>query len=312
MTQTTYITEAHREEYRKFCAHHIRSFGQSAVNEVWHYTNADGLIGMLKSGEIYTTQIACLNDSLEYRYFGDVVHKVIREKLKSPADPDILAFLRVADEGLATSDYSAEGHFVACFSEVEDDLSQWRGYGGGECGYSIGFRFDGLMEAVNARPNTWLVPMNYDDPKHQFLAGDVVRMGIKYFSDGVQPQQSGFDLATWGKELTIAFAAELSIFASIIKHPKFDGEKERRIATRLQTGEHKALEFRQKRTLLARHLPISLKTDGLGRSRLPITRIYVGPGPAKRVSKISVGDLLLKYGYEGVPVEESQVPYRVP
>ena len=36
-------------------------------------------------------------------------------------------------------DFAGEGHFVTCFSEVEDDLSQWRGYGGGECGYALGF-----------------------------------------------------------------------------------------------------------------------------------------------------------------------------
>ena len=31
------------------------------------------------------------------------------------------------------------GWFVACFTEDGDDLSQWRGYGGGEGGYLIEF-----------------------------------------------------------------------------------------------------------------------------------------------------------------------------
>jgi hypothetical protein len=45
---------------------------------------------------------------------------------------------------------------------------------------------------------------------------------------------------------------------------------------------------------------------------LPLTRVYVGPGPNQRVSQVSVGDLLLKHGYAGVPIELSKVPYRVP
>ena len=106
---------------------------------------------------------------------------------------------------------------------------------------------------------------------------------------------------------------ELDVIALMIKHPKFAGEKERRIATLLYAGEHTALEFRQRRTLLARHLPIDLTIDvGAGNKRLPITRIYVGPGPSQEVSRISVGDLLLKFGYQNIPVEASKVPYRVP
>jgi hypothetical protein len=35
---------------------------------VWHYTNGDGLIGIIESGSIFATQISCLNDSTEIRY----------------------------------------------------------------------------------------------------------------------------------------------------------------------------------------------------------------------------------------------------
>jgi hypothetical protein len=82
--------------------------------------------------------------------------------------------------------------------------------------------------------------------------------------------------------------------------------------TLLQTDDRGRLEFRQKRTLLARHLPIDLTvmTD-VGR-RLPLTRLYVGPGPSQQVSRISAGDLILKHGYHDIKVEVSKVPYRVP
>jgi hypothetical protein len=82
--------------------------------------------------------------------------------------------------------------------------------------------------------------------------------------------------------------------------------------TFLQKGEHTQLEFRQRRTLLARHLPIDLTVNVGTAKLLPLTRVYIGPGPTQRVSQVSVGDLLLKYGYQDVPVELSKVPYRVP
>ena len=306
----SYIREEDKQEYRKFCMHHIPTFARPLPPEVWHYTSADGLIGVLKSGKIWSTQIACLNDTLEQRYFGNLVHAAVRLWRSQNTDPTNAVMLRIADDALANTDVTAAGYFVACFSEVEDDLGQWRGYGGGECGYAIGFRYDGILEAIKTRPGTLLLPMNYDEKTQTFLVADVLRIAQVYFLDGLKRGLP--DVEKWARDFLFAFAAELEIFACIIKHPKFSGEAERRITTLFQAGEHQALEFRQKRTLLARHLPLDLTIAAHDGKRLPITRIYVGPGPAQQVSRVGVGDLLLKCGYQNITVEMSKVPYRVP
>ena len=44
-----YVTDEDRAEYRNFCVHHLRSYGRPLVDEVWHYTSADGLIAILQS-----------------------------------------------------------------------------------------------------------------------------------------------------------------------------------------------------------------------------------------------------------------------
>jgi hypothetical protein len=150
--------------------------------------------------------------------------------------------------------------------------------------------------------------MGYTDTIHSFVVADVIRMAETYFRQGL----SRGDPSAWAAEFVEAFANELSFIAAAVKHPKFSGEIERRIATLLQEGQHSELIFRQKQTLLARHLPLDLSADADGIRRLPITRVYVGPGPSQKVSKISVGDLLLQQGYPGIPVELSKVPYRVP
>jgi hypothetical protein len=152
--------------------------------------------------------------------------------------------------------------------------------------------------------------MHYEDARHQFLVGDVLNVAQQYFLQGVQRKLP--DIERWAREFLAAFAVELQLFEAIIKHPKFCSERERRIATLLQPGEHTQLKFRQKRTLLARHLPIDLRVNSGTAKLLPLTRVYVGPGPTQRVSQVSVGDLLLKYGYQGALVELSKVPYRVP
>jgi hypothetical protein len=308
MNDIEYVRDEDKREYLRFALHHIRSFAHTPVSEIWHYTDAEGLIGILRSGQIWCTQVSCLNDSLEQRYFGDLLHTAIKALRAKNTDSNLAVMLRIADEAFDRRDFAVTGHFVACFSEVEDDLGQWRGYGGGQCGYAIGFRFDGILEALKVRPSAILLPMHYEDMGHQHLVGDVLRMAEQYFLQGVERGLP--DIERWAREFLDAFAAQLDVFSSIIKHPKFISEKEHRIVTLLQSGEHMQMEFRQKRTLLARHLPINL-TVNAGKL-LPLTRVYVAPGPAQRVSQVSVGDLLLKYGYGGLPVELSKVPYRVP
>ena len=36
------------KEYRQFCADHVPAFARSHSEELWHYTDANGLIGILK------------------------------------------------------------------------------------------------------------------------------------------------------------------------------------------------------------------------------------------------------------------------
>jgi hypothetical protein len=137
MNDIEYVREQDKQEYLKFFAHHLRSFGRPPASELWHYTDAEGLMGIVASGQLWCTQVACLNDSLEQRYFGDLVHAAVKARRANNTDPHLAILLRVADEFLDGQDFAAAGRFVACFSEIEDDLGQWRGYGGGQCGYSI-------------------------------------------------------------------------------------------------------------------------------------------------------------------------------
>ena len=114
-------------------------------------------------------------------------------------------------------------------------------------------------------------------------------------------------------EFVTEYAKQLSLVAANVKHSKFLSEVERRIVTFLFDADWDGLVFRQKRTLLAGHLPLDLTTvHAGGQRRLPITRILIGPGPAQKVSKISVANLLKQQKYNGTPVEMSKIPYRIP
>jgi hypothetical protein len=282
MTEPAYVTNADKAEYGRFAIHHLPAFARNAPTELWHYTSAQGLIAILSTGKIFSTQIACLNDNLERRYFGDLVLAALKDAAMKNTNAKLAVLFSVALSQLEKPDYSATWHFATCFSEVEDDLGQWRGYGGGECGYAIGFNAELLMKAISARRNdVLLIPMSYEQSRHQFLVQDVIANAQRYFLAGADKFP---DLQRWANEFLEAFAYELDVYASMLKHPKFAGEFERRLVIPFRKEDLPNLVFSQKRTLLARHLPIDLTLDtGL----LPISRLYIGPGPAQRVSQVS-------------------------
>lgn len=54
-------------EYQKFTsgiAERLGSLQFDSEMTVWHYTNGAGLVGILQSGQIVASQVACLNVSM--------------------------------------------------------------------------------------------------------------------------------------------------------------------------------------------------------------------------------------------------------
>src|SRR5688572_2258643 len=106
------------------------------VDVVYHYTDANGLLGILRSGEMWCTQIAYLNDAMEYKYAFEVLRKVLtgiaedehREPLVRGLTQEALKVIEA--ERLVKTSIRALFMFVASFSEDRDDLSQWRAYSG--------------------------------------------------------------------------------------------------------------------------------------------------------------------------------------
>lgn len=269
---------------------------------LWHYTTGDGLIGIVESGELFATHISCLNDSLEYRYLIDLVRRKVKEA-GATADEDHHHFYeRMTSDEL---DVSKVDTLVTCFTRKRDDLGQWRGYGGGVSGYAIEFHTDHLIKCVEkTRPEAVIARVRYDEERHIELASEIVAQVTRLYFQG-----SPKDAKAWEESLFPAYMWLTSTLAALSKHPSFRDEEEHRIIFRLRSGEHKALEFRQKSTLLTRYLKVDCRDAS---DHLPIKTIMIGPGSNREVTRTGIYDLLEKKGYAGIPVVLSTVPYRLP
>lgn len=283
-----------------------RPANSSTPSQLWHYTNAEGLIGILQSGELWSTHVSCLNDQMELRYARRLLLDKIIELSNSVVHSEEIRFLNILKSELAQDSTTTSEWFVTSFSTKMDDLSQWRAYGFGEGGYAIGFEFSKLNDRDKV-DNADIVPVCYNIQTHNDIAKNVATMSLQYFLDGLLAKDRRFE--TWIAQFLDGWGKHLTYLAPLIKHPKFLEEQEWRLVRQLRPNEHSKLKYRSKSTMISRHLPLKL---GGQNNILPINKIIVGPSRNKNVSRISVGDLLKSCLYPDgeVQVVESEVPFQ--
>jgi hypothetical protein len=308
------ITAEEKSAYIKFSLELAAELGSISIPPdtlLWHYTNGPALISILETMTLYSTQLSCLNDTTELRYGSRLFQEALRTKRAAILEEGMeAALLDGALKYFAEDpDFPAQAvvpHFVACFTEEQDDLSQWRAYGGGENGYAIGFRARDLWGCENAS----LVRINYDAVKHHKLAEKAGDAMISFFLEAAGKHRPP-DLVSFGKEFLEAWEAAITMVAPLIKDPAFVKERECRITKGFVGGDLEKLKFIQKEGLMSRHLPLQPSSDRSKDSyRLPICEVMIGPCRHPQISRISVDTLLRQKGYPGGLVSISQIPFQ--
>ena len=81
------VSAQESEKYAAFVrkkAQEVGLFDYQPDDIVWHYTDGDGLLGIIQSSSIYATQVASLNDKNETKYATDLfkasIQKLIEKK----------------------------------------------------------------------------------------------------------------------------------------------------------------------------------------------------------------------------------------
>jgi hypothetical protein len=290
----------------------LRTIAIPPDSMLWHYTSGSALIAIIETGTIFATQLSGLNDTTEIRYGAKLFQEALASlRGKCKEDLTSLGFVDTAiDYFKENTDFPAQNvvpHFVTCFSEVKDDLSQWRAYGGGENGYAIGFKAKDLW----GYPNTMLARISYDSNLHQELARRAAEKSLEFFLEGIT-KFSRSDITQWGREFLEKWDQAIVMVAPLVKDPAFAKEQECRIVKLFGADDLTNLRFVQKASLMSRHLPIQPgPSSATGTYRLPIAEVMVGPCRHREISRTSVDTLLRKTGYGSNLVSISKVPFQM-
>src|SRR5215469_3361650 len=159
---TDNVIPAENDAYVRFVFDLIKQhLSGTPPDMLWHYTSGAALIDIIKSGSLFATQIACVNDATEIRYSVEKLRAAFARRRLNATNPDEVTLVDYVLSTISAETVNSEW-FVICFSKRRDDLSQWRAYSGGENGYAIAFRAGGLIGLSERSRRSLLVRVNYD------------------------------------------------------------------------------------------------------------------------------------------------------
>ena len=268
-------------------------------SELFHYTDQNGLLGIISSQSFWTTKITCLNDSSEY-FLAFEIAKSLLEELAKFSDYDTVKVHFLLDE-MRGSQYN---RYVGSFSEAGDLLSQWRAYGSSTSGYALGLNSRKLNEILDQQ-GFYLSKCIYDPVKQKEI---ITALIIKQLEKGYFPEPETYGVIAGTRTYAIPamsnFWHELTSIAPLIKDTGFQEEQEWRLVSK-DAILYDKVEFRKGISYLIPYFPLTL-------SPLPnlLSSIIVGPSPHPQISEETLRMLLSKQGLSKTKIVHSKIPFR--
>lgn len=275
-------------------------------DEVFHYTNSSGFAGIINSGVLWATSTHFTNDHSEVGHGIELLRRLLRDEYAQNGrlPPDSLF------SGIMTS---APQLGIVCFTDVCDDLSQWRAYGGSS-GYCIGFKRPVAATRVHYIDDSEVSLST--DREHRAIQGLTKEMDdfLEKFKEagGMEGDLSDdakmSELYPVMRDANRRLASRAYAYGALSKHVAFAAERESRLVVPLGWGSQmiKEIKFRPGEWLTP------YTEIGLGESegRLPITRVIIGPNSNIDLHRRSARMLLDSRAYRDIDIQLSKAPYR--
>jgi len=193
---------------------------------LYHYTTIAGAFGILSSDALWMTKIRYLNDTSELEIGIATFREVLEHLLREARPRDELELFDALRGGLAT--VASSNICVASFCEHGDLLSQWRWYGEGGRGVSLGVSSRVLRGMAKSAINLW--KCIYDVEAHRALLLALVD-GLLEAHRGLRAENGGAVSAEASHLLLQRFFVSFLQIAPIIKNPNFAEEREWRLVS---------------------------------------------------------------------------------
>ncbi|WP_026896800.1 DUF2971 domain-containing protein [Daejeonella oryzae] len=264
---------------------------------IYHYTDLNGLLGILLNKSLFATHFSFLNDCRELLYSKEVVNTFMKNSKEEYSSAFAKSLIHLTS--LEFNSVNLDDTFITCFSRDKDLLSQWRGYSRNNQGVAIGFNMD-LRNSLSPQVDMSYF-IEYNKLKQLKILKELIQISFETLSelkDEYKILQTEFR-SLFSSTVSNMLREHLVLF----KDASFSEEKEYRITTRSKL---KAIKYRANNKYIIPYTEFTFTKRNL----LPIEEIVIGPTTNATLIEDGVRRLLESNGYINTKVIQSKIPFR--
>ncbi|TDN98884.1 DUF2971 domain-containing protein [Sunxiuqinia elliptica] len=282
-------------------------------NLVYHYTDFNGVIGIIQNQSLFSSNATYLNDYSELEYGNQLISETILKVIKNK---DLKGYINLGEKEISLlektltflKNWSNSNIYVCCFSYNSDLLSQWRGYANNGNGVAIGFSIDELRDSITPKVHNAIVEYNRQKQIKELeeIIAYALDFAIVNHSDYGHTKKEAF------KYFPKALVSTLTSLTPRFKNIGFKEEDEYRLIydpiyheKYKDKTEHTPTQlFRTNGKHLIPYVELKPKKD-----KFPIRELVIGPSMHKDRIKNGLRELLENNGYTDVKITYSKIPF---
>ncbi|WP_461205323.1 DUF2971 domain-containing protein [Clostridium sp. DL1XJH146] len=203
-------------------------------NTLYHYTNLNGLTGIMDNSSLWSTRSIFSNDIQDSKYIKSILIKVLKSYTRKEYKPFIKtiyhAFAYAEEEcltALKCTNEIFEKYFIISFSNKRDSRFFWDAYTQ-NTGFNLKFNKTELVNFFNSyEPNVYFKKfinksVIYNEEEEIIILKKIIEQALKYYNFYGNKKNNYF--------LTRNVIKKLQYEAPFFKHPFWKEEKEYRFA----------------------------------------------------------------------------------
>ncbi len=260
---------------------------------LFHYTNLEGLKGILNSRSFWCTHSSTLNDPSELEYGKILILSILEDFKSKESDSIVDQFLHNLISNFSAFNIFSYNAYIASFCELDNLLSQWRIYASQGNGYSIGIRFKTdtkfFHDLNDNEEESYVIlrKMIYNLEEQKELVIDFISSIISSVKDAIIwfNKHGGLSEAWEAVAATEAVNILFDLMLSF-KNPAFSEEKEWRLIKVMQSNfKPHLIKFRENKEQLIPYISTYITEENNSKIIFPITSIRIGPMLDEKSSK---------------------------
>lgn len=275
---------------------------------LFHYTDLEGLRGILDSKQLWMSHMSSLNDPLEVEYGQKIIYDEINKRLIEEDNRDVRTFYDSIKQTISGFGKTLHHGFISCFCEDSNLLSQWREYSDRGGGYCIGFNFNSTtrgafdkyeiensLDQIKSGDQPLLRKLIYDEKIQRKLVNEYLDKITKGYSKGIVGRIKNH-FRTSNHHTAVMGGQAIDMLLDMVlsfKHPAFKEEREWRILNIvLENNDPENFSFRRSGNDLISFRKMYVFNINDNECFLPISSITVGPILDQNIAKSSITLLL--------------------